>query len=75
MACVDGVRRWRRWRRWRGGSLLLQLLTDWLVAAKIADYCQRSVALIQKGDMSGAFNVWDQMLNGDIWPYGDRTRE
>lgn len=39
--------------------------------AKIADYCQRSVALIQKGDMSGAFNVWDQMLNGDIWPYAN----
>jgi len=39
--------------------------------AKIADYCQRSVAMIEKGDMSGAFNVWDQMLNGDIWPYAN----
>ena len=42
-----------------------------MVAAKIADYCKRSVAMIEKGDMSGAFNVWDQMLNGDIWPYGE----
>lgn len=39
--------------------------------AKIQDYCDRSVALINKGDMAGAFNVWDQMLNGDIWPYAN----
>jgi len=37
--------------------------------AKIQDYCDRAVGLIQSNNMSEAFNVWDQMLNGDIYPY------
>mmetsp|Transcript_65976 Transcript_65976/g.103844 ORF Transcript_65976/g.103844 Transcript_65976/m.103844 type:complete len:494 (-) Transcript_65976:135-1616(-) len=35
----------------------------------IQDYCDRSVGLIQQGNMLGAFNLWDEMLNGDIFPY------
>jgi len=37
--------------------------------AKIQDYCDRTTALIAKDDMAGAFGVWDEMLNGDIYPY------
>jgi len=39
--------------------------------AKIQDYCDRTVAFIQQGKMLEAFDVWDQFLNGDVWPYGN----
>jgi vitellogenic carboxypeptidase-like protein len=39
--------------------------------AKIQDYCDRAVALIKAGQMKAAFDVWDQFLNGDVWPYGN----
>lgn len=39
--------------------------------AKIQEYCDRSVSLIQAGKMLDAFNVWDEFLNGDVWPYGN----
>jgi len=37
----------------------------------IEDYCNRTVEHIKEGNMAAAFNVWDQMLNGDIWPYAN----
>eukprot|EP00658_Telonema_sp_P-2_P046192 TRINITY_DN3430_c0_g1_i14.p1 TRINITY_DN3430_c0_g1~~TRINITY_DN3430_c0_g1_i14.p1 ORF type:complete len:406 (+),score=88.08 TRINITY_DN3430_c0_g1_i14:213-1430(+) len=37
--------------------------------SKIQQYCDKTVALIQQGQMGDAFKVWDQMLNGDIFPY------
>eukprot|EP00927_Polykrikos_kofoidii_P068802 TRINITY_DN64144_c0_g1_i1.p1 TRINITY_DN64144_c0_g1~~TRINITY_DN64144_c0_g1_i1.p1 ORF type:complete len:498 (-),score=58.92 TRINITY_DN64144_c0_g1_i1:84-1577(-) len=46
----------------------LGLATDAEVAV-IQDYCDRSVNFIRQGKMTDAFNVWDEMLNGDIYPY------
>jgi vitellogenic carboxypeptidase-like protein len=46
----------------------LALATDAEVAV-IQDYCDRSVSFIKQGKMTDAFNVWDEMLNGDIYPY------
>jgi vitellogenic carboxypeptidase-like protein len=37
----------------------------------IKDSCDRSVSYIQEGDMLEAFNVWDEMLNGDVYPYAN----
>jgi vitellogenic carboxypeptidase-like protein len=37
----------------------------------IKGYCDRTVAHIHAGEMTLAFDVWDQMLNGDIWPYAN----
>jgi len=37
--------------------------------AVIQDYCDRSVDFIKQGKLTEAFNVWDEMLNGDIYPY------
>jgi len=37
----------------------------------IQKMCDESVANIKAGKMSAAFDVWDRMLNGDIWPYGN----
>jgi hypothetical protein len=41
--------------------------------AVIADYCNRTVSYIQRGQMFEAFSVWDAFLNGDVWPYGNCT--
>ena len=35
----------------------------------IQDYCDRCVAQIKGGNMTAAFEIWDRMLNGDIFPY------
>lgn len=35
----------------------------------IQDYCDQAIAFINKGEMLKAFNVWDEMLNGDVFPY------
>ena len=35
----------------------------------ITDYCDRTVAFIKSGNLTAAFDVWDEMLNGDIYPY------
>jgi vitellogenic carboxypeptidase-like protein len=35
----------------------------------IQDYCDRTVAFIAAGNMTAAFAVWDEMLNGDVYPY------
>ena len=35
----------------------------------IRNICDEAIEAIRKGDMVGAFEVWDKMLNGDIWPY------
>lgn len=39
--------------------------------AVIQDYSDRSVALIKQGEMLSAFSVWDEFLNGDVWPYAN----
>eukprot|EP00755_Sulcionema_specki_P006334 Sspe_Gene.35172::Locus_17055_Transcript_1_1_Confidence_1.000_Length_1640::g.35172::m.35172/K09645/CPVL; vitellogenic carboxypeptidase-like protein len=46
-------------------------LADMNQKAKFQDYCDRTVALIHQGKMKEAFDVWDEMLNGDIFPYGN----
>lgn len=33
------------------------------------DYCDRSVGHIKAGDFEQGFRVWDEMLNGDLFPY------
>ena len=33
----------------------------------ITDYCDRTVAFIKSGNMTAAFDVWDEMLNGTIF--------
>lgn len=35
----------------------------------IQNYCDRTVELIRNGQMVEAFEVWDEMLNGDLYPY------
>lgn len=35
----------------------------------IQNYCNLAVNHINAGEMLEAFNVWDEMLNGDIFPY------
>ena len=35
----------------------------------VQDYCDRCVAQIKAGNMTAAFEIWDRMLNGDIFPY------
>ena len=37
----------------------------------IRQYCDEAIEAIEQGDMVGAFDVWDKMLNGDIWPYAN----
>ena len=53
-------------------SMMFNLgLTSGTEYAAIRDYCDRTVAAIEAGDMQSAFEVWDQMLNGDIFPYAN----
>jgi len=35
----------------------------------IQDYVDRSVAALRDEDYLTSFNIWDEMLNGDVWPY------
>jgi len=35
----------------------------------VKGYCDRAVNFINSGDMLSAFGVWDEMLNGDVFPY------
>lgn len=35
----------------------------------IQEYCDSCVAQIKAGNMTAAFEIWDRMLNGDIFPY------
>eukprot|EP00928_Gymnodinium_smaydae_P040797 TRINITY_DN27634_c0_g1_i1.p1 TRINITY_DN27634_c0_g1~~TRINITY_DN27634_c0_g1_i1.p1 ORF type:complete len:244 (+),score=30.44 TRINITY_DN27634_c0_g1_i1:185-916(+) len=35
----------------------------------IQGYCDRAVNFINRGDMLSAFQEWDEMLNGDVFPY------
>ena len=46
-------------------------LCDEREKAKIQQYCDSAVSLIKAGKMLEAFNVWDEFLNGDVWPYGN----
>lgn len=34
----------------------------------IEEYCDHAVELIEAGQFEKSFEVWDKMLNGDIWP-------
>lgn len=36
---------------------------------KIQDYVDRSVAALRDEDYLTSFNIWDEMLNGDVFPY------
>lgn len=49
--------------------MLAQGLVDVNERAVIADYCTKTVSLIEAGQMEAAFAVWDEMLNGDVYPY------
>mmetsp|Transcript_3560 Transcript_3560/g.4843 ORF Transcript_3560/g.4843 Transcript_3560/m.4843 type:complete len:231 (-) Transcript_3560:437-1129(-) len=44
-------------------------LADGVELATIQDYCDKTVAFIKAGQMADAFKVWDEMINGDIFPY------
>ena len=37
--------------------------------AKFTEYITTTQSLIQEGNFYEAFAVWDQMINGDIYPY------
>jgi len=44
-------------------------LLDHNERAVVRDYVTRSQHAIEQGDYYGAFTVWDEMINGDIYPY------
>ena len=46
-------------------------LADENQKAVIQRYCDDAVALIKAGKMEAAFRVWDEMLNGDLYPYAN----
>lgn len=48
-----------------------QALLSELERGMIAEMSNEAAALITKGDYKGSFDVWDKMLNGDVWPYGN----
>ena len=37
--------------------------------ATIRAMCDQTIEAIRRGDMLAAFDVWDEMLNGDVFPY------
>jgi hypothetical protein len=41
-------------------------LCDLKQKAVIQDYCDRTVKFIAAGNMTAAFDVWDEMLNGKV---------
>ena len=49
--------------------MFAQGLVDISEREVIADYCTRTVDFIEAGEMTKAFAVWDEMLNGDVYPY------
>jgi len=44
-------------------------LASELQKVKIQEYCDLAVGQIRNGNYIGAFNTWDEMLNGDVYPY------
>lgn len=44
-------------------------LADAQQRAVIQSYCDQAVQYIKSGQMLKAFTVWDEMLNGDVFPY------
>jgi vitellogenic carboxypeptidase-like protein len=44
-------------------------LLDHNEKAVVRDYVTRSQLAIEAGDYYGAFTIWDEMINGDIYPY------
>uniref|UniRef100_A0A7S3ZDE4 Carboxypeptidase n=2 Tax=Lotharella globosa TaxID=91324 RepID=A0A7S3ZDE4_9EUKA len=44
-------------------------LADGDQLAKIQEYSDNCTALIKQGEYAAAFRVWDEMLNGDLYPY------
>lgn len=49
------------------------LFNQGLISSKekkiVQEYCDKCVQQIQAGDYFGAFETWDKMLNGDVFPY------
>lgn len=45
--------------------------TDLQQTAVVQSYCDNITALIEAEQYTAAFDIWDQMLNGDVWPYGN----
>jgi vitellogenic carboxypeptidase-like protein len=39
--------------------------------ATVAQMSDEAAALIVAGNYKESFDVWDKMLNGDVWPYGN----
>merc|ERR1711937_101488 len=44
-------------------------LVDDQELVKINEYCTSTIDLIKENEMKKAFDVWDEMLNGDVYPY------
>lgn len=44
-------------------------LVDDQELVKINEYCTSTIELIKENEMKKAFDVWDEMLNGDVYPY------
>ena len=44
-------------------------LADDIQRAKIQSYTDRAIAYLKAGAMLKSFTVWDEMLNGDVFPY------
>jgi len=47
----------------------LGLAANPLEVDSLWDYTNRTVDAINNGNYTLAFEIWDEMLNGDIWPY------
>lgn len=44
-------------------------LADDVQTAQLEEYSLQAINYITAGDYKAAFDVWDLMLNGDVWPY------
>ena len=44
-------------------------LADDVQRAKIQSYTDRAIAYLKAGAMLKSFTVWEEMLNGDVFPY------
>ena len=36
---------------------------------QVNQYCDSTIDLIKQNEMKKAFDVWDEFLNGDVYPY------
>ncbi|KAJ1459029.1 Alpha/Beta hydrolase protein [Pelagophyceae sp. CCMP2097] len=46
-------------------------LADSKQRKRVQLYCDATIGLIQSGDYVSAFEQWDEMLNGDVFPYAN----